>query len=412
MNKLITTSILGILLLLCSAFPGWTDDSTGLSRPVLDAESVVLLDYDTGTILFEKNADKVIPPASLAKLVTLYVVYSMAESGYITLDDVVEVPEQAWYVNMPAGSSLMFLGPGMKVTVKDLMLGLAVSSGNDAAVALAYYIAGSIEGFAALMNREMNRLGFTAMHFVEPSGLSEYNRITAREFAAFCRVYLRRFPQSLSELHSVKEYTFPYEALPADEPLIRRITQKNRNTLLWEMDGVDGLKTGYIEESGYNLAVTAGKNGMRLIGVVLGIDADNHLEGSEKRSREGRALLEYGFSGFVTVRPRDLALPSIKVWKGIEENFEIGPSEEVVVTVPVDDVSLLTTEVEVEPFIEAPVSKGERVGTLRVFAGGELTGTFPLVSMEDIVKAGLAEEIWDGLMLMIERRRYEKAMAD
>jgi len=367
--------------------------------PELYAKSAILLDAATGEVLFEKEADAVIPPASLTKLVTLHVIYSMMERGLLEGGKPVAIPESAWAVNMPARSSLMFLGPGQNVTLEELMKGVAVSSGNDAALALAEIAAGSVDEFAEIMNKEVHALGFQNMYFVEPSGLSELNRITARDFARFCRRYIELHPKSLEELHSVRSFTYPAPENLQEGIFARSFTQKNRNSLLWQLDDVDGLKTGYIEESGYNIAATGRTNGMRLIAVVLGIEADNHAEGGRKRSEDAKKLLLYGFEFFETLKPRNLVFPRVKVWKGKKERFAIQPAEPVVLTILKASRETLQTEVKLTPNIEAPVNKGDIVGELLVYTEGEIYKRFPFAAVENVERGNIFRVVYDSIVL-------------
>ena len=217
--------------------------------------SAILIDAATGSILYEKNADAVIPPASMTKLVVMYVVFQEIATGRISLDDVVPLPPESWAVNAPPQSSLMFLAEGQIVTLRELLLGLAVASGNDAAMAVAHYVSGSVDAFVQRMNREMELLGLEKTRFVEPSGYSELNLTTPREFAAFARVYLSRYPESLENFHSQPSISYPQEHNLAEwhkgEGKNQPIFQQSTNKLLGVLPGCDGLKTGFIYESGY-----------------------------------------------------------------------------------------------------------------------------------------------------------------
>jgi D-alanyl-D-alanine carboxypeptidase (penicillin-binding protein 5/6) len=274
------------------------------------ARAAVLEDAASGKILFAYHPDLPLAPASLTKLVTLHLTYRQIAAGALGAGQLVAVPPEASWRSQEAGSSLMFLEPGQRVTVSELMQGLAVSSGNDAASALACAVAGNIPSFVELMNREMRRLGHNALRFVDPSGLSAANTVTARDFAAFCRDYIRLHPDSLADLHARRSLTYPLPAnLPAgptaDPPAGAGpaasawpdpgappipIRQNNRNLLLWEYPGLDGLKTGYIEEAGYNIAATARRGDMRLIAVVLGVPAPDHARGGGRRRRRPAGL--------------------------------------------------------------------------------------------------------------------------
>jgi len=394
-----------LLIISVSVFQASGADILWPEGPDLSAESAILIDYDTGLVLYEKNADISVPPASLTKLVTLHILYSYIESGMLTMDTRVEIPREAWYTSMPPGSSIMFLGPGQHCTIRDLMMGLAVSSGNDAAVAAAYIISGDTDTFAELMNSEVRSLGFSSMEFFEPSGISERNSITAREFANFCRTYIKLHPRSLKEIHNKKEFTYPRKENLIAENGQPPITQHNRNTLIGSYPGADGLKTGYIDESGYNLAVTAVRSGTRLIGVLLGIQAESSAQGSSLRSEEGRKLLDFGFSNFITLEPDDLEYPEPKIWKGEKDLLSINPMKKVIITLPRNYQEDLHTNISIQPFIEAPVYKGEKIGELQIFIGSSLYESFTLSASETIEEGGFFKRVMDSMGLFFARRR-------
>ncbi|PKL13971.1 MAG: D-alanyl-D-alanine carboxypeptidase, partial [Spirochaetae bacterium HGW-Spirochaetae-6] len=261
-----------IILSLLPLAPLWALNPS-LEELQLDAPSAMLLDQSTGEILYEKNADQIIAPASLTKLMSLHVVYEKIKQGIFTKDTQVPIRNSAWALRLPRRTSRMFLEPGQKVSVFELMQGLAIPSGNDAAVALAEFVSGSVEQFTQLMNEEAKKLGFSHLYFEDASGLSEKNTITAREFAFFCHKYLELHPESIQELHMHQEFTYPLSKNLPDTHRrnARPIKQRNRNSLLRQVPGVDGLKTGYIDESGFNIAFTADREGTRLVGVILGV---------------------------------------------------------------------------------------------------------------------------------------------
>ncbi|MBY6275853.1 D-alanyl-D-alanine carboxypeptidase family protein [Symbiobacterium thermophilum] len=374
----------------------------------LEARSAVLLDFATGQVLYEKNPDEPIAPASLTKLMTLHLAFKRIEAGQMSYDDPVVVSRNAWAANFP-DSSLMFLEPGDKVTVGEVMKGLAIVSGNDAAVALAEHIGGTVENFVKMMNDEAQALGFKTFRFVDPHGLSPQNQVTAGEFARFARLYIQLHPESLEMLHSQKEYSYPqYENLSdarqavtspkAHEP----ITQMNRNGLLWTYEGVDGLKTGFVDEAGFNLAVTAQRGGMRLVGVLLGIQADSIPEGSAKREAEGAALLSWGFSNFVTVKPQMPEVKPVRVWKGAANEVTLqaaGGTPTLVLEKGLE--SSLTASVRQEESVTAPVAKGQKLGEVIFAADGQEVARLDLVAAEDVPQGGFFKRIWDSLKLWI-----------
>ncbi|HET7839143.1 MAG TPA: D-alanyl-D-alanine carboxypeptidase family protein, partial [Rectinemataceae bacterium] len=312
--------------------------------PVTSARSVVILDQATGTVLYAKNPDLVIPPASLTKLITLHLVYEEIKAGRLSKDELVVIDKRDCSPYIPYGSSLMYLRPGMKVSVLDLMKGAAVVSGNDAAFTLARRIAGSNEAFAARMNQAVRALGFHDLHFVEPSGLSELNRATALEYAEFCRIYLSLHPESIAELHSLHYIEFPRaEHATADFKPEGRIIQYNRNNLVLSYDGCDGLKTGYIIESGYNLAATARRGDTRFIVVTLGGSGEGSAGGgAEQRSTDGAALFDWAFASFITLKPEVGPLNPPRVWFGKDLRAAIVPSTPLAITAPLSAVAGLS----------------------------------------------------------------------
>ncbi len=375
------------------------------SEPALAAKSSILIDATTGTVLHEKNADLVIPPASLSKLMTIHVTLNAVARGSVRLDDQVELTPATWASNQPWGSSLMFLAPGQKVNLRELLLGLAVASGNDAAVAVALHVAGSIPAFAALMNREAAMMGLLKTQFVEPSGISEHNLTTARDFVLFCAQYLSLHPETLKEFHSVREFSYPkQENLPEqywDKP--GTINQYNRNMLLGSMEGVDGLKTGYIIESGYNLAITAERNGTRLIAVILGGPGMSSARGGRIRSDDGEALLKWGFDNFRTIRPVIGHLEPARVWKGKTYSINLIPEGPLAFSAATDRAMQVDYSVERKSVIEAPLKAGAVLGMLRFFdARGELKSV-PLLAATDVPAGNILKRAMDSIALFFLR---------
>ena len=338
----------------------------GETPPEISSLAAVLLDARTGTILYEKNGSVPHPPASLTKVMTIHLLLEKIAAGELTLEDEVPLPPESWASNLPRDSSLMFLGPDQRPRVLDILQGLAVSSGNDAAVAAAHLTAGSVEDFALLMNAEARRLGFADMYFIEPSGYDANNRITAVAFARFLKFYLDRHPNALENLHSLREFTYPREEnlLPGNGS--NPITQYNRNNLLFTYPGVDGIKTGYLHESGYNIAVTAGRNEMRLILVLLGAYGATPLQGVRSRSRDSEVLLNYGFDNFSTRKTRSPEPEPVHVWKGRIRSMVPRVPEEIWVTVPRGEENRIRGEIVQDLYITAPVMEGSVLGKVRI----------------------------------------------
>ena len=388
----------------------WPDASYALSpsdnevKESIEARSAILLDASTGEILLEKDADELIPPASMTKLVAMYTAFKAASAGEITFDDVVDLPSESWAVNIPAGSSLMFLGAGQRVTVRELLLGMAIASGNDAAIALAIHVSGSVPAFVDRMNGEMSRLGLVHTHFVEPSGLSELNMTTAREFADFARVYVEEFPEALKAFHSKTKLEYPMSwNLPAgsrETPVVQYATNK----LLGQLEGCDGLKTGYIIESGYNLSLTAERNGTRFISVTMGGPGSSSNTGSMIRSKDGSSLIEWAFGNFTTVKPEAIAPIDVTVWEGSAQGLEAIPAHSQYYTAPrqagetkdgKNPESMKTPVIVIPKSLEAPVNAGEVIGRVEYRMNGVIVRTVPLIADRSVSKAGMVSGTLD-----------------
>ncbi|HOI98903.1 MAG TPA: D-alanyl-D-alanine carboxypeptidase family protein [Rectinema sp.] len=366
--------------------------------PSLNARSAILIDAATGTVLFEKEADIRLPPASLTKLVTLHIVMEEIKSGRLSPDEIVEIDPQDCSPSIPYGSSLMYLQPGMKVSVKDLMLGAAVVSGNDAAYSLARRIAGSNEEFAEMMNKEVKAMGFQSLCFVEPSGLSEFNLVTARDFAFFCKKYIELHPKALKELHSVHSIQFPRPEHATSQYRPNGIVlQYNRNPLIFSYEGADGLKTGYIIEVGYNMAATAMRNGNRFIAVLLGGSSTPYADGAALRTRDTKALFDWAFANFATARPGYIMPKPLRVWFGKSIWIDPEPEGEAAATVPVVYKDRVTARIETVKGIKAPVYKGQKLGEIVYEIDGTKINSVNLVSGQDIPRGNLFRTLLDSI---------------
>lgn len=373
--------------------------------PSIGARAAFVMDSTTGTVLFSKNPDLPIPPASLTKLVTLHVVYNEIKAGRLRKDELVTIDARDCSPAIPYGSSLMYLQAGMKVSVLDLMQGAAVVSGNDAAYALARRVAGSNEAFALLMNKAMRDLGFNGMRFVEPSGLSELNSITAREYAYFCKRYLELHPESLAELHSLRYIEFPRpEHTTADYTPKGRIIQYNRNTLVLGFEGCDGLKTGYIIESGYNLAATAKRGNSRFLLVTLGgSESGEYGGGAARRSKDGSGLLTWCFDNFLTLDPDMGALGPIKTWYGKSRTVALRPASALAVTVPKGQASKLQARLVLPASLDAPLPAGSRVGEVIYTVGDKVLRRVDLLTATDAPRGNIFILIRDGIAKLFWR---------
>jgi D-alanyl-D-alanine carboxypeptidase (penicillin-binding protein 5/6) len=385
-----------------AALPLLSEALEPLPALALHSNAALLMDAATGEILLAKNEYEAIPPASLAKLMTIYVALSQVEEGRITMDDVVPLPPETWAINQPKGSSLMHLAAGHTVKLKDLILGMAIPSGNDAAVAVALHCAPSVEAFAALMNEAAKTMGLSHLRFVEPSGISEYNFITALEFALFCREYIQRYPYTLEEFHSVPKFAYPRsENMPApyrNSPLTWNTS--NHNPMLTSFKGTDGLKTGYIDESGYNLALTALRDGTRLIAISLGAPS------LRLRNDDGQALLTWGFEHFKTLRTAPAPLPPITIWKGKANEAAVVAAETALeFTVRAERGHELRWDTRLIAPIIAPLPAGTEVGELTLSDSvGELR-RIAIITADDIERGGFFKRLWDSIRLFFRGKR-------
>jgi len=382
----------------------WPDGGGAAQPPVenlsalIHARSAILVDAASGSVLFEKNADEPVPPASMTKLVAMYTAFHAAERGEISFDDVIEPPPESWAVNIPPGSSLMFLGQGQRVTVRELLLGMAVASGNDAAIALAVHVSGSVPAFIERMNSEMRMLGFTVTRFAEPSGLSELNMTTAREFADFALVYIREYPEALRAFHAQRSIAYPMPWNLPQGSTERPVMQYATNRLLASLEGCDGLKTGFINESGYNMSLTAEREGSRYISVTLGGPGTLSAEGNRLRVEDGTNLMEWAFGNFVTVKPEPVVPVSAAVWGGQQQSINLIPASGATFTAPAavaSGLARLERNVVVQNPVTAPVDAGQLLGRVDFSIDGITVHSVPLVADRSSAKADGLRQLLD-----------------
>ncbi len=351
--------------------------------PNIDASSYILMDFNSSKVLAEKAADQPLPPASLTKLMTVYVVFRELSSGHLTLDEKVTVSKKAWRTP----GSRMFIEVGKQVSVEDLLKGVIIQSGNDASVALAEHVAGNESTFAALMNQNAERLGMLNTQFKNSTGLPEEGHYTTvHDLAILAQAIIKEFPEYY-KWDAQKEFTY------------NNITQHNRNKLLWRDKSVDGLKTGHTEEAGYCLVASAKRNDMRLISVVMGTDSEN------ARATESQALLNYGFRFFETRKLYDGQTPIIetRVYKGDHKKLQLGLADDLYVTVPRRNVQDLKAETVVDKIIIAPVRKGAEKGLLRVMLLDQPVDSKPLIALNEVKKGSLFQRLYDEALLLLER---------
>ncbi|WP_372591536.1 D-alanyl-D-alanine carboxypeptidase family protein [Guyparkeria sp.] len=350
--------------------------------PDLSARSYILLDYTTGQTIVERDADRSVPPASITKLMTAYLAFEALDSGDIAMDDEVLVTEKAWRM----GGSRMFIEAGKTVTVEELLQGMIVQSGNDAATALAEYIGGNESSFVAQMNATAERLGLEETHFENPTGWpAEGHLMSARDIATLLSRLIHEHPD-LYRYFRQKSYTY------------NGIKQYNREKLLFRNDWVDGGKTGHTEEAGYCLATSGAREGMRLVAVVLGTDSD------EARNNQAEALLNYGFRHFETVDVREAGetLASPRVYKGETDQTPVGLREDLSVLVPKRQSDELAVTLKLDPELTAPIAKGDRLGSLKVSLGDDTIAEQSVVALEDNPEGGLVKRLTDSFWLWWE----------
>ncbi len=347
--------------------------------PQVSASSYILMDADSGEIIVEHDSHVQLPPASLTKMMTAYIVESEVARGNINLYDEVPISIKAWRT----GGSKMFIKEGTKVVLEDLLKGVIIQSGNDASIALAEYVAGSEDAFADIMNQQASLLGMKNSSFYNATGLPHENHYSsAYDLALLALAIIKDYPEQYS-LYKEKYFTY------------NNIRQPNRNRLLWRDKSVDGLKTGHTEEAGYCLVASAERNGMRLISVVMGTNSEN------ARAKETQKLLNYGFRYFQTheLYKAGQSLASSKVWKGSIDEVQLGLTEDVVVTIPRGQKSELSAELKIDPVLEAPIATGSEYGRLIVTLEDEVVVDEPLVALEPVPEGGFFKRIWDAIKL-------------
>ena len=347
--------------------------------PELDASGYVLMDEATGRILAEHNMSERLPPASLTKLMTLYLTFQALKSGQIHMEDSVRISQKAWEMT----GSRMFLKVGSFVPVDLLIQGIVVDSGNDACVAIAEYIAGDEATFAALMNQTAERLGMKETHYVDSTGMpNDDHYTTPHDVAILSRAIIKDFPEYY---HYFGQKWLTYN----------NIKQPNRNRLLWRDPSVDGLKTGHTQAAGYCLAASAKRDEMRLVAVVMGTPSDN------ARAKDAEALLNYGFRFYrtYTLFKANVPLSRARVWMGTEKYTEFGLLEPLQVTIPVGEYKNLKASMDLMNSPEAPLVKGQSYGNIQVTLNGQPILSTPLVALKNDPRGGMWKRLTDHIAL-------------
>jgi serine-type D-Ala-D-Ala carboxypeptidase (penicillin-binding protein 5/6) len=387
-------TVLALLLAAATALSTPFARAQALQPPELAARQYILLDLTTGQTLAERDADSATDPASLTKLMTAYIVFSALRDRKLTLEQPIAVSVRAWG-ERKGDPSLMFIDTTMKPTVDELLHGMIVISGNDASVALAEAVGGSLDVFVGMMNRQAQAWGLKNTTFKNVTGISEAgHKSSARDIAAIAARIVRDFPQ-FYRYYGLKEFTY------------NKIRQDNRNLLLRRDASVDGMKTGFTDAAGYCLVASAAREypnlgagqKRRLVSVVLGTAT------RDARLAESQKLLNWGFSAFDPVRLFEAGKPIVtpEVWKGAQKQAKLGAEGSVVIAVPRGEGEKLKTEVQRTDPLVAPLSKGQRVGTLKVTTtAGAPVAEVPLVVQEAVEQAGIFGRAWDSIRLWIK----------
>lgn len=359
------------------------------SAPQLAAKAYLLVDANTGKVLVEHNADELLPPASLTKMMTAYIISEEIYAGRLNEQDLVRVSDNAWKKGGAAsGSSTMFLKPRSEVPVIDLMRGVIIQSGNDASIALAEHIAGSEEAFADVMNQQAQLLGMGNTVFRNATGWpQEGHYTTSRDLAVLAKAVINDHPDHY-KIHAEKYFKH------------NGINQPNRNKMLFRNKFVDGLKTGHTEEAGYCLVASEKRNEMRLISVVMGTLSE------EARAAESQKLMAFGFRYYATHKLYEAEKPleelTQRVWGGLEDQVQLTLKNDVEVTIPRGSRKDLHIETQVDKVIKAPIKQGQELGKLVISLNDEVVAEQSLVALVEVQEAGFFDRIWDNLMLMVQ----------
>jgi D-alanyl-D-alanine carboxypeptidase (penicillin-binding protein 5/6) len=355
--------------------------------PQLAATAYLLIDANSGRVLAERNADIALPPASITKLMTSYIVSAEIERGSISLSEKVNISVEAW----KKGGSKMFVREGTQVPVIDLVRGMIIQSGNDATIALAEHLAGSERAFVDVMNQQAALLGLTNTQFKNATGWPEEGHYSSpRDIALLTKALITEFPESY-KYYSEKYFSY------------NGINQPNRNKLLFRDKTIDGVKTGHTEEAGYCLVASSEKEGMRLISVVMGTSSDN------ARAQETQKLLAYGFRYYHTHKlyEKNATVSTVRVWKGQLESIDLGVTKDIYLTVPRGSEDKLIAKASVDNIIEAPITINQELGSVIISLEGETLLNAPLVSLKAVEEAGLFIRIYDGVALFFHRFTVE-----
>jgi serine-type D-Ala-D-Ala carboxypeptidase (penicillin-binding protein 5/6) len=360
-----------------STEPATTTDANGLSVPVFANKAWVLMDFNTGQILASSNPDEPLPPASLTKMMTSYLVEQGLKSGKLKPGEPVTMSLNAWCRGGKDGDSCMFVPLNAQASLIDMLRGVVIDSGNDASKALAEHIGGSESGFAAMMNAEAAKLGMTHTHFENSAGLPDpSHKASARDLAVLAQAIIRNSAEYYP-IYAEREFTY------------NGIKQGNRNALLYTDPTVDGLKTGHTDEAGFCLTASAKRNGMRLISVVM--DANS----AQARADQTRVLFNWGYSNFEEATPvqAGATLATAKVLYGVAPDVAAGVAQPWTLVIPKGQGAAVRTSVSLNPGLEAPIAKGTVIGKVVATANGKQLGEAPVVALAGVERAGFFQRI-------------------
>ena len=353
------------------------------NAPELNLKSYMLLEPNTNTVIAESNSDGLVEPASMTKVMTAYVVADQIKNDLISIDDKVLISEKAWKM----GGSKMFIEVGKRVSILDLLKGIIIQSGNDAAVAIAEYVGGTEDGFVDLMNSYAGSLGMSNTNFTNSTGLpSDQHLTSAKDLAILTSNFITKFPDIYALF---KEKEFEYGGITGNK--------YNRNKLLWRDETADGVKTGHTSSAGYCLIGSAKRSNMRLITVVAGSDSANNSFSDTQR------LLEYGFRFYATQKYFDAnkEYTTVKVWGGKIDNLSLGVEEDISITLPRTNFKGIKVNYNAKNNIQAPITKGQKLGTLELISNEEIVLTADLVALNDVDAKGFFGRLWSRFVLWI-----------
>ena len=349
--------------------------------PKLNLSSYILIEANTNTVIAEFNSDNQIAPASMTKVMSGYVIADQIANGSISLDDKVLISEKAW----KTGGSKMFVEAGKRVSVKDLLSGIIIQSGNDATIAMAEYVAGSEEGFVDFMNAYASELGLTNSLFQNSTGFSDPNHFSsAKDLAKLTQALINNFPDHYAT-YKEKEFTFS------------GIRQLNRNKLLWRDDSVDGVKTGHTDSAGFCLISSAQRNDMRLIAVVAGSESEN------ERLTASQRLLEYGFRFYATQKlvSQEIKVTTAKVWGGKTNEVALGSAKDIYLTLPRSEFKNIKANYQFNNNLQAPIEIGQMIGSIEFTSNDRVVLSAPLVAIETVEAKGFFGMLWSRLVYWI-----------